>query len=121
MSLFYSITSLDVQVSPLIVWDPQSNSRDAAHLMPIITPAYPSMNSAYNVGRPQMRRLQREFNRADKIMKGITSGELSWDSLFTFNNFFRQNIHFLQVGLYLFCVLLSNWIHIFLSVFICYP
>jgi poly(A) polymerase len=84
-------------VSPLTVWDPQNNLRDAAHLMPIITPAYPSMNSAYNVGVPQMRRLRDEFIRANKVMNGI-SHEKTWDCLFASNNFFRRHIHFLQVN-----------------------
>ena len=85
-------------VSPLVVWDPNTNPKDAMHLMPIITPAYPSMNASYNVGMPQMKRLQHELLRADRIIKGMVSGEYSWDHLFMSNDFFRQHVHYLQVG-----------------------
>lgn len=81
----------------MVVWDPQTNPKDAMHLMPILTPAYPSMNSSYNVGMPQMRRLTHEFTRAGRIMKGILAGEQNWDHLFISNDFFRLHIHYLQV------------------------
>jgi poly(A) polymerase len=40
------------------VWNPKVNPKDGQHIMPIITPSYPAMNSAYNVGLPQFRYLQ---------------------------------------------------------------
>ena len=49
--------------APQQVWCPARNRRDAFHLMPIITPCYPSMNSAYNVGAAQLRRIKFELER----------------------------------------------------------
>ncbi len=37
------------------VWNPLANFKDSLQIMPIITPAYPAMNSAYNVAQPQFR------------------------------------------------------------------
>jgi poly(A) polymerase len=42
----------------LPVWNPVVNFKDSLHLMPIITPAYPAMNSAYNIAQPQFRCIQ---------------------------------------------------------------
>jgi poly(A) polymerase len=39
-------------------WNPKIYAADRAHLMPIITPTYPPMNSSYNVGIPQFRTIQ---------------------------------------------------------------
>jgi len=77
-------------------WDPKSNHRD---IMPIITPAYPSMNSSYNVGQPQLRRIQEELNNSLYLMNKIGSGESKWLKLFQGSDFFRQHVHYLQVDI----------------------
>ena len=53
------------------VWNPLINKRDGSHLMPIVTPAYPSMNSAYNVGSAQLRRIKLEMSRAAGVVEGL--------------------------------------------------
>lgn len=56
------------------------------------------MNSSYNVGPPQLRRLQQEFERAENMIENILQGKGKWDELFQDGrSFFRQHIHFVQV------------------------
>ncbi len=86
-------------VSSLPIWDPVNNFRDAKHLMPIITPCYPSMNSSYNVGEPQLRRIQDELRRATKICNDVCFGRKTWSDLFKGNDFFRQHANYLQVDI----------------------
>jgi len=87
-------------VMPLPVWDARMNPRDRMHVMPILTPTYPSMNSAYNVGIPQLRRLVQAFRSASTTLQKIDAGTNTWMDLFQGKKeFFRSHEHFLQVNI----------------------
>mmetsp|Transcript_18692 Transcript_18692/g.34853 ORF Transcript_18692/g.34853 Transcript_18692/m.34853 type:complete len:101 (-) Transcript_18692:97-399(-) len=64
-----------------------------------ITPVYPSMNSSYNVGIPQKRRIQEELVRAVHIMGGEDGkhGDADWRSLFKPSDFFSRHANYLQL------------------------
>ncbi|KAK2197032.1 bifunctional Poly(A) polymerase [Babesia duncani] len=80
------------------VWDPRSNSHDRQHLMPVITPAFPAMNSTHNVTATTKRVLTAEFIRARDILmqKGIPKKQL-WDQVLTKENIFADYKHFMMI------------------------
>ena len=57
----------------LSVWDPRKNPRDRTHHMPIITPAYPCMNSSYNVSTSTLRVMEEQFRFGNKICEVVTT------------------------------------------------
>ena len=79
------------------VWNPKTNMRDRQHLMPIITPAYPSMNSTYNVSKSTLRVMRNEFERGMHITSKADSGEGDWEPLFEETDFFVKYKHYLQI------------------------
>ncbi|KAF2261764.1 Poly(A) polymeras-like protein [Lojkania enalia] len=75
----------------LRVWNPQIYPQDRLHLMPIITPAFPSMCATYTVMHSTKQIMMDEFKRADNILNAIQLGKRSWSDLFDRHTFFTQD------------------------------
>lgn len=71
-------------------WDPNLNHFDKRHLMPVITPAYPCMNSTHTITPSTKAVLTREWQRGTKIMDAIYDGTQQWKDLFTKHTFFSD-------------------------------
>lgn len=83
----------------LQVWDPRKNPKDRYHLMPIITPAYPSMNSSYNVSSSTLRIMTDEFQRGSEICEAMEANKADWDALFEAYAFFEAYKNYLQIDI----------------------
>ncbi|KAI8476616.1 MAG: Poly(A) polymerase central domain-containing protein [Monoraphidium minutum] len=84
------------------VWDARRNRKDAAMLMPIITPAYPAMNSTYNVMSCTLQIMTEEFAGALAACEEILftppgpGAPTPWARLFEPFDFFGGYKNFLQ-------------------------
>ena len=63
---------------------------DRYHLMPIITPAYPSMCATHNITKSTKEIIIREMKRAAEIMDRIMIGQEEWNALFKKHEFFTK-------------------------------
>ncbi|CAI9114223.1 OLC1v1014891C1 [Oldenlandia corymbosa var. corymbosa] len=81
------------------VWDPRKNHWDRGHLMPIITPAYPCMNSSYNVSASTLRVMMEQFQFGNKICEEIDLNKTHWSALFEPYMFFESYKNYLQVDI----------------------
>nr|KJB65636.1 hypothetical protein B456_010G104200 [Gossypium raimondii] len=81
------------------VWDPWKNPRDRFHHMPIITPAYPCMNSSYNVTISTLCVMIEQFQYGNKICEEIELNKAQWDALFEPYLFFEAYKNYLQVDI----------------------
>lgn len=71
-------------------WDPNTSKGDRFHLMPVITPAYPCMNSTHTIGLSTKEVLLRELRRGEAIMAEIYAGKKAWRDLFVRQRFFSE-------------------------------
>ncbi|CAA6660975.1 unnamed protein product [Spirodela intermedia] len=81
------------------IWDPRKNPRDRTHHMPIITPAYPCMNSSYNVSISTLRVMMEQFQFGNRICEEIELNKTNWAALFEPYLFFEAYKNYLQVDI----------------------
>ncbi|KAH8585258.1 pap2p poly A polymerase [Cryptosporidium sp. chipmunk genotype I] len=79
------------------VWNPNLNPQDRAHVMPIITPAFPSMNSTHNVTHTTLRVITDELQRAYQIIQDIENDKATWHDVWSPFLFFEKHKHFIQI------------------------
>ncbi|CAG8806487.1 1823_t:CDS:2, partial [Racocetra persica] len=79
------------------VWNPKIYHGDRFHLMPIITPAYPSMCATHNVTQSTKKIIEREFGRAAEIADHVMIGTGKWADLFEKHDFFIRYRYYLQI------------------------
>ncbi|XP_019184884.1 PREDICTED: nuclear poly(A) polymerase 2-like isoform X2 [Ipomoea nil] len=80
-------------------WDPRKNPEEQTHRMPIITPAYPCMNSSSHVSASTLSVLMSQFQFGSEICEGIESSAAQWDALFEPYSFFEAFKDFVQVDI----------------------
>ncbi|ETI27201.1 hypothetical protein G647_09884 [Cladophialophora carrionii CBS 160.54] len=73
------------------VWNPAIYKQDKANLMPIITPAFPSMCSTFNITESTKKVIIHEIRRASKITRNIFAGKAQWSDLFKQHTFFTAD------------------------------
>lgn len=87
----------DVLDLKLPQWDPKVNPSDRAHLMPIITPAYPAQNSTFNVTHSTRCIMIKEFHRGLDVCTDITLDRKKWEDLFEPLKFFSLYKHYIVI------------------------
>ncbi|TYZ65435.1 hypothetical protein PybrP1_011714 [[Pythium] brassicae (nom. inval.)] len=84
----------------LEVWNANSGN-NRYQVMPILTPAYPSMNSSFNVSTHTLAVMKDELKRALGIVQDILNkGGADWSQLFEPSDFFAVHQHYLAVDVY---------------------
>jgi poly(A) polymerase len=79
------------------VWNPKTRPADRMHLMPVITPAFPSMNSTHNVSETTRRVLQEELSHGYRVMEELEKGRCTWPEVYRPVPFFSQFRLYLQI------------------------
>jgi poly(A) polymerase len=78
-------------------WDPKSSHLDAQDVMPIITPAYPAINSLRSANRSTRQRMSQEFKHAYETTLKIIQKAKKWPALIAPSSFFQRYKTFVQI------------------------
>lgn len=106
-------TDSSIAVQDLSVFDPQNDEKDRTAVMPILTPAFPSSNSAYNVTWTSLAVMHREFCRGYELMRDImaehklsTDGAIAperWEAVVRPSEFFFEFDHYVSIKIWVDC------------------
>lgn len=87
----------------VVQWNPHYNLHDRTHLMPIITPGFPAVNTAVNVNISTLKVLREEFARGQRIMDDLRRRSLShpssWTQLFAPTEMLVRYDHYVAIEL----------------------
>lgn len=76
------------------VWNPKLYAGDRFHLMPVITPAYPSMCSTFNVTQSALTVIKEELKQGAETTDLIMMGKKPWKDLFVKHSFFTNGFKY---------------------------
>ncbi|KAF2430793.1 Poly(A) polymerase [Tothia fuscella] len=71
-------------------WNPKVYPPDRKHIMPVITPAFPSMCATNNINHSTKSVIQKEMVRAKALTNDIFTKKVSWKKLFEKHTFFTE-------------------------------
>ncbi len=84
----------------LEVWDP-AYGNNRYHTMPILTPAYPSMNSSMSVSRGTLEVMRAELALGhERVKQALERGSEGWEALFAEPNFVVAHSKYLAVEIF---------------------
>jgi len=81
------------------VWGDQPLTEEG-NLMPVITPAFPSMNSTFNVTKSTRQMMIDEFDRGYRLLTSAPVTEESWYKLCERTNFLSRFRHYYRVDIF---------------------
>ena len=77
-------------------WDP-NNPCDRDHVMPIITPCVPQINSAVNIDSATLLMIKESLEDGRDACRAVLDGIKTWDQLLLPSKFFTEYAHYLEV------------------------